>query len=326
METMTLNEWVLWRNILEKLNKAAADEYRDSVWHIRGRYQGKGLGAIPRTELVDLAYSLVAKHGVSESDTEAAIRKLDELKDAYEIVKRRKSTEGIMNVNNKSDVLQESTKSAQEQGHFKKPDKVPNQTNLKGGTKVREPIIYGYCRISTPTQSIDRQVRNIKKDYPSAHIIMDTYTGTTQNRRKWGWLLSQVCPGDTIVFDSVSRMSRNAEEGVSEYFALIERNITLKFLKEPYINSDVYLESKADKIELTGSDEDEIFKGLNNYFHRLAAKQIRITGGKRSLRPPAAHQRRTCYRQTERKAGWTDCRSASACKKESSGKGSDPEV
>ena len=31
-----------------------------------------------------------------------------------------------------------------------------------------------------------------------------------------------------------------------------------------------------DKIELTGSDEDEIFKGLNNYFRKLAEKQIRI--------------------------------------------------
>ena len=31
-----------------------------------------------------------------------------------------------------------------------------------------------------------------------------------------------------------------------------------------------------DKIELQGTDEDEIFKGLNNYFRKLAAKQSRI--------------------------------------------------
>ena len=31
-----------------------------------------------------------------------------------------------------------------------------------------------------------------------------------------------------------------------------------------------------DKIELQGTDEDEIFKGLNNYFRKLAEKQIRI--------------------------------------------------
>lgn len=31
-----------------------------------------------------------------------------------------------------------------------------------------------------------------------------------------------------------------------------------------------------DKIELQGIDEDEIFKGLNNYFRKLAERQIRI--------------------------------------------------
>ena len=28
--------------------------------------------------------------------------------------------------------------------------------------------IYGYCRISTAKQSIDRQIRNIKAEYPTA--------------------------------------------------------------------------------------------------------------------------------------------------------------
>ena len=36
----------------------------------------------------------------------------------------------------------------------------------------RNPMnIYGYCRISTAKQSIDRQIRNIKAAYPTAHIV-----------------------------------------------------------------------------------------------------------------------------------------------------------
>ena len=31
--------------------------------------------------------------------------------------------------------------------------------------------IYGYCRISTAKQSTDRQIRNIKAEYPTAHIL-----------------------------------------------------------------------------------------------------------------------------------------------------------
>ena len=36
--------------------------------------------------------------------------------------------------------------------------------------------IYGYCRISTAKQSIDRQIRNIKAEYPSAYIVQEAYT------------------------------------------------------------------------------------------------------------------------------------------------------
>jgi DNA invertase Pin-like site-specific DNA recombinase len=39
-------------------------------------------------------------------------------------------------------------------------------------------MIYGYCRISRPQQSIERQVRNIKAEYPEAVVVQESYTGT----------------------------------------------------------------------------------------------------------------------------------------------------
>ena len=71
-------------------------------------------------------------------------------------------------------------------------------------------------------------------------------------------------------------MSRNADEGITTYFVLYEKGVQLIFLKEHYIDTDVYAENMRDKIELQGTDEDEIFKGLNNYFRKLAERQIRI--------------------------------------------------
>lgn len=83
--------------------------------------------------------------------------------------------------------------------------------------------IYGYCRISTPKQSIDRQIRNIKQEFPDATLIQEAYTGTKLDRKEWSRLYSNVKSGDTIVFDSVSLMSR-AEEGfqVKPNSALLE--------------------------------------------------------------------------------------------------------
>ena len=137
-------------------------------------------------------------------------------------------------------------------------------------------MIYGYARISRPQQSIDRQIRNIKSKYEDAHILQEAYTGTIMKRPEWTKLYKRVTNGDTIVFDSVSRMSRSADEGVQTYFELYERGVKLIFLKERYIDTDIYAENLRDKIELQGTDEDEIFRGLNNYFRKLAEKQIRI--------------------------------------------------
>lgn len=138
-------------------------------------------------------------------------------------------------------------------------------------------MIYGYARISRPTQKIERQIQNIIKEYPEAVIKQEAFTGTKlEGRKEFKKLLNIVQPGDTIVFDSVSRMSRNADDGMKCYFELFEKNVKLVFLKEHYIDTDVYAENMKDKIELQGTDEDEIFKGLNNYFRKLAERQIRI--------------------------------------------------
>jgi len=45
--------------------------------------------------------------------------------------------------------------------------------------------VYGYCRISRRSQSIDRQVRNIKEQYPDAIIIREAFTGTSFERPAW---------------------------------------------------------------------------------------------------------------------------------------------
>lgn len=84
-------------------------------------------------------------------------------------------------------------------------------------------MIYGYARVSTAQQSIERQIRNIKESYPEAVIVAEAFTGTTTERPKWQRLAATVKAGDLIVFDSVSRMSRDAAEGYAAYEQLHAR-------------------------------------------------------------------------------------------------------
>ena len=136
--------------------------------------------------------------------------------------------------------------------------------------------IYGYCRISTARQSIERQERNIKDAYPAAVIVKETYTGTSMNRDKWEKLAAAVREGDTIVFDSVSRMSRNAAEGFAAYEELFNRGINLVFIKEPHINTDTYKKAVASGVAMTGGAVDFILEGINRYLLELAKEQIRL--------------------------------------------------
>lgn len=135
---------------------------------------------------------------------------------------------------------------------------------------------YGYCRISTRKQSIDRQVRNIKSEYPRAEIYREEYTGTTTNRPNWKKLNSLLKKGDTVVFDSVSRMSRNADEGMELYEDLFNRGVNIVFLKESYVNTDVYRKTLEQSIPITGTEVDPILEGINKYLITLAKKQIKL--------------------------------------------------
>ena len=137
--------------------------------------------------------------------------------------------------------------------------------------------IYGYCRISTSSQSIDRQIRNVKELYPTATIVEEVFTGTKiYNRPKWNDLTKKVKEGDTIIFDSVSRMSRNAEEGFKIYKELYNKGIELIFIKEPHINTTTYKEAITGGVAMTGTIVDSILEGINKYLLALAEQQIKL--------------------------------------------------
>ena len=144
-------------------------------------------------------------------------------------------------------------------------------------------MIYAYCRVSTPNQKLERQITNISELYPNATIIREFYTGTRQDRPGWIKLMNIIKKEDTIVFDSVSRMSRNAAEGFKDYKKLYELGVNLIFLKEPLINSSVFDSTRNNliniSIETGNSAVDDFFRGnlhlINNFMMALAEEQIK---------------------------------------------------
>lgn len=151
--------------------------------------------------------------------------------------------------------------------------------------------IYGYARISTPKQNIDRQIRNIKSEYPTAVILQDEFTGTKLSRPNFDKLLKNAVEGDLIVFDSVSRMSRNASDGFGVYQELYNRGVELVFIKEPQINTQTYKKAVASTVKLTGTAVDYILEGINKYLMELAKEQIKLAFEQAEKEVTDLHQR-----------------------------------
>lgn len=110
---------------------------------------------------------------------------------------------------------------------------------------------FGYCRISTGRQNIERQERNIRAAFPDAVIVKEVYTGTKfQGRKELEKILQKMRAGDTIIF-----------------------------LKEPHINTETYKKAITNQITMTGDKVDLILEGVNRYLMELAKEQIRIAFG-----------------------------------------------
>ena len=153
-------------------------------------------------------------------------------------------------------------------------------------------MIYGYARISSPRQNIERQIRNIKGAYPEAVVIQEVFTGTNyKDRKRLKGIVRRVKADDTIVFDSVSRMSRNAKEGFELYEELFNRGVNLVFLKEPHINTETYKNALTTAVPLTGTTVDYILEGINKYLLTLAKEQIKIAFEQAEKEVEDLHQR-----------------------------------
>lgn len=161
-------------------------------------------------------------------------------------------------------------------------------------------MIYGYCRVSTRKQSIERQERNIRAAYPDAVIVKEIYTGTRSDRPEWAKIMRQVKHGNVerIVFDSVSRMSRSAQEGFELYESMLSKGVALTFLKEPQIDTETYQAAIDKRINIDETGDvvtDELMAGIieaiNKYILRLAEKQIQLAFEQSEKEVKDLHQR-----------------------------------
>ena len=101
-------------------------------------------------------------------------------------------------------------------------------------------MLYGYARVSSREQNLDRQITALlDAGVEERNIFREKKSGKNfQDREEYQKLLNVLNVGDTIILTELDRLGRNMQEIEREYQRLVVgRGCNLKFLKEDFLST-----------------------------------------------------------------------------------------
>jgi DNA invertase Pin-like site-specific DNA recombinase len=109
---------------------------------------------------------------------------------------------------------------------------------------------FGYVRVSSKDQNEERQIENMKYlGIEDRDIFIDKQSGKNMKRENYQMLKRLARTGDTIIFDSLTRLGRSMNDVLEEFRYFEQQRINLQFIKEPFINVNYNGESTNDVIQ-----------------------------------------------------------------------------
>ena len=91
--------------------------------------------------------------------------------------------------------------------------------------------IFGYARVSTENQNLDRQIDALQK-YGVDYIYNEKMTGTKKDRPELSKMLDRMTEGDTVVIESLSRLGRSTKDLIELTELFHAKDVNLISLKE----------------------------------------------------------------------------------------------
>lgn len=99
--------------------------------------------------------------------------------------------------------------------------------------------VFGYCRVSSKEQNLDRQIqRLLESGVEERNIITEKQSGKDFQRPKYQMLKNQLLrPGDVLVLTEFDRLGRNYEEIKKEYQELTDKGVIIRFLENAMLGT-----------------------------------------------------------------------------------------
>lgn len=99
--------------------------------------------------------------------------------------------------------------------------------------------LYGYARVSTKDQNLDRQLDALRRfPVPEECIVTDTATGANFDRAGYLELVQRLQEGDVLVIKSIDRLGRNYAEILEQWRLLSkQRKVDIVVLDMPLLDT-----------------------------------------------------------------------------------------
>lgn len=100
-------------------------------------------------------------------------------------------------------------------------------------------MLYGYARVSSRDQNLDRQITALKEvGVQEENIFIDKQSGKDFNRPAYQKMVNTVQSGDLIMLKSIDRLGRNYSE-ILEQWSLITKTkgVDIKVLDMPLLDT-----------------------------------------------------------------------------------------
>ena len=97
-------------------------------------------------------------------------------------------------------------------------------------------MIFGYARVSTQEQNLDRQL-DILKNEGAEEIIQEKVSGIKYNRLEVFKLLDKLRKGDIILITDLTRLSRSTKDLFSLVELIEKKGANIKSLKESWLDT-----------------------------------------------------------------------------------------
>lgn len=130
---------------------------------------------------------------------------------------------------------------------------------------------YGYVRVSTKEQNIDRQMSALSiENIPKQHIFIDRASGKDFDRVEYKKLLAILQEGDDLIIKSIDRLGRNYDDILEQWqFITKVKKVHIMVLDFPLLNT----RNNTDTI--TGKLISDLVLQVLSYVSQMEREQIK---------------------------------------------------